>query len=406
METYAALFRTKEFTPLFVTASAQVAASTVSGLALGSLVYAGTGSPLLAAVSLFGASFAQAVGAATVLSAADRVPPRAAITLLAVLFMAGTAVSAAPGLPVWSLLAIQLVLGLASSAGGGIRWGLLTEILPADAYILGRSVFQMAVGAMQIGGFAVGGAIVAALSPRTALLAGAGLYLVAALAARFGLTARPPRSTGRASIRETLRVNAALLSSPARRAVYLALWVPNGLVVGCEALFIPYAPDSAGVLFIAAALGMLAGDATMGRWTPRRWRNRLITPLRLLLAVPYLIFALPLPLPAAVAAIALASAGYAAGLLLQDRLVALTPDEMRGQALGLHSSGMLTMQAVGATLAGSVAQLTGAGTAMTVMAVASVAVTLALTPALRPRTSPPEAAADPTDRTPTTRARS
>ncbi|MEY9963362.1 hypothetical protein ABIA33_001395 [Streptacidiphilus sp. MAP12-16] len=38
---------------------------------------------------------------------------------------------------------------------------------------------------------------------------------------------------------------------------------------------------------------------------------------------------------------------YAAGLLLQDRLMALTPEELSGQALVLHTSGMLTMQGVG-----------------------------------------------------------
>lgn len=32
------------------------------------------------------------------------------------------------------------------------------------------------------------------------------------------------------------RTNARLLSSVSRRYVYLALWVPNGLIVGCESL--------------------------------------------------------------------------------------------------------------------------------------------------------------------------
>jgi hypothetical protein len=81
--------------------------------------------------------------------------------------------------------------------------------------------------------------------------------------------------------------------------------------------------------------------------------------------------------------IAVASAGFGAGLLLQDRLLALTPDSMRGQALGLHSSGMMTMQAVGASVAGLIAQFLTPGHTMVVLAVISVAITLALTPALR-----------------------
>ncbi|NLU81013.1 MFS transporter [Micromonospora sp. HNM0581] len=274
-------------------------------------------------------------------------------------------------------------LGLVNSVTGGVRWGLLGEIVPDDAYILARSVFNMLVGVMQIIGYALGGALIAVLSPRQALLVSAGLYLVGAAIVRFGLTARAPRATGRPSVRETWRVNRQLWSLPARRHIYLALWVPNGLIVGCQALYVPYAPASAGVLFMATALGMLAGDTIVGRFVPRRLRSRLVTPLRLLLAAPILLFVLPLPVPVAALLLAVAAAGFSAGLLLQDLLIALIPDDMRGQALGLHTSGLFTMQAVGATIAGLVAQFMPTGAAMSVMAIASLLVTLVLTPALR-----------------------
>ncbi|MFC6087293.1 MFS transporter [Sphaerisporangium aureirubrum] len=380
MRTYRQLFRTPEFTPLFVGASAQVAASTVAGLALGSLVYVSTGSPLLSALSMFGPSFAQVAGAMVFLSTADRVPPRAILTALAAMFGVGTLVMALPGMPVWGMFAVIFAMGLVQAAGSGVRWGLLSEILPEGGYILGRSVFNMSVGVMQIAGYGLGGTLVALLSPRAALFVAAGLDLLAAAVVRFGLTRQPPRATGRPSVRETWRGNARLWASPERRRVYVALWVPNGLVVGCEALFIPYAPDAAGVLFMAAAFGMLAGDTLVGRFLPQRWRVRLTTPLRVLLAVPYLLFVLPIPLPVAAVAAAVASAGFGAGLLLQDRLIALTPDDLRGQALGLHSSGMMTMQAVGAAVAGLVAQHLAVGAAMSVMAVLSLLTTTSLVP--------------------------
>jgi MFS family permease len=384
MRTYRELFRAPEFTPLFLTASVQVAATTVTGLALGTLVYAATRSPLLSALSMFGPSLAQMAGAAALLSAADRLPPRAAMTSLALIFGLGTAAQAIPGLPVWAIFAIIASLGTIASLGGGVRYGLLNEILPGEGYLLGRSVFNMSVGIMQICGFAVGGVLVTTLSPRGTLLAGAALYLAAAAVARFGLSRRPPRAAGRPSITETWRNNAQLWSSAARRYVYLALWVPNGLIVGCESLFVPYAPRHAGLLFAFAALGMLAGDTLTGRFVPPCWRERLNVPLRLLLAAPYLAFALHPALPVAVAAIVLASVGYSASLLLQQRLMALTPDELSGHALGLHSSGMLTMQGVGAAIAGAIAQQTSPSTAMAVMAAASVTVTLILAPGLRP----------------------
>jgi predicted MFS family arabinose efflux permease len=188
---------------------------------------------------------------------------------------------------------------------------------------------------------------------------------------------------------ETRRVNARLWSSPARRYVYLALWVPNGLVVGAEALFVSYSPRYAGVLLALAAAGMLLGDTLTGRFVPRRWRDRLARYLYLLLAAPYLVFALDPPLVVAGTAVALAGIGFGTTLLLQERLIALTPGDAQGQALGLHSSGMLAMQGVAAALAGTIAQYTSPAAAMTVMGALAAAVTLALAPGLRDRPARP-----------------
>ncbi len=378
MRTYRELFRDMEFTPLFGTTATWTTGQVLSQLALGVLVFRATSSPLLSALSMFGPQLAQLVGAFTLLSAADKLPPRAALTGIPLSFAAITLVMALPVLPVWAVFPLILTLGLIASVGGGVRYGLLSEILPPEGYVLGRSVLNMTVGTTQICGFALGGGLVALISPRGTLCAGAGVYAVAAATARFGLARRPARSSGRPSVAATWRANARLWSSQGRRYVYLALWVPNGLIVGCESLFVAYSPGHAGVLLAAAAFGMLIGDTLTGRFVPPTWRERLGPPLRLLLAAPYLVFVLRPPLPIAVVAVTLASIGYSASLLLQERLMALTPQESHGQALGLSSSGMMAGQGLGAALAGGVAQFTGAGTAMTVMAVASTAVTLAL----------------------------
>ncbi|MCG5213500.1 MFS transporter [Streptosporangium sp. KLBMP 9127] len=395
MRTYRGLFRAPEFTPLFLTSAGQITAQTVSGLALGTLVYTATGSPLLASLAMFGSALGQVIGATTLLSAADRLPPRVTLTGLAVVSGLGIAAQAIPGLPIWVIFGISLVLGTLAALGGGVRYGLLNEILERDGYLLGRSVLNISAGIVQICGFAAGGLLITALSPRGALLTGAVSYLASAAVARFGLSHRPPRATGRPSAIVTWRTNVRLWSSKPRRNVYLALWVPNGLIVGCESLYVPYSPRHAGLLFACGAVGMLVGDVWAGRFVSRRWRERLGVPLCLLLAVPYLIFALDPPLPLAIAAVTVATVGYSAGLVLQERLMDLTPDELSGQALGLHSSGMITMQGLSAALAGAVAQYTTASTAMAVMAAASVVVTLILAPGLRPGHAKAEQAARP-----------
>ncbi|MFD3946792.1 MFS transporter [Streptomyces sp. NPDC058579] len=392
MRSYRELFRTPEFTPLFLTCSVQVAGQTVAGLGLATLVFRQTGSPLLSSLALFGPSLAQLLGAATLLSAADRLPPRAALAGMALFFAVSAAATAVPGLPIGVVFVILLAQGLVGSVGGGVRYGLLGEVLPREGYLLGRSVMNMAVGGCQIAGFATGGLLVALLSPRGALLTGAALYLVAALVARLGLSRRAPRATGRASVSATWRTNRKLWSSRARRRVYVALWVPNGLIVGCESLFVPYDPERAGLLFACGALGMLAGDTVLGRFVPSGLRGRLAAPLQALLAAPFLLFVLDPGLPLALAAVTVSAVGYGASLLYQERLLALVPDELSGHALGLHTSGMLALQGLSAALAGAVAEVTSPRTAMVVLAVASLAVTVSLVlteaPSSGPRPSP------------------
>ncbi|MER6946221.1 hypothetical protein ABT294_19525 [Nonomuraea sp. NPDC000554] len=57
---------------------------------------------------------------------------------------------------------------------------------------------------------------------------------------------------------------------------------------------------------------------------PPQARSRFVITLRFLLALPYLLFALPLSTPIAAGAAAVASIGFASTLLLQERLIALT----------------------------------------------------------------------------------
>ncbi|WP_217238461.1 MFS transporter [Streptomyces sp. AC555_RSS877] len=378
MRSYRSLFRTPEFTPYLLSFAAFAAAQTLGGLALATLVFRATGSPFLSAVSMFGPQLAQLLGGAFLLSGADRLPARASLSGLALVFAAGTAVLALPGLPVWGVFAVVLLQGMVASLGGGVRGGLLNDILSKEGYVLGRSVSNMLWGLTQMAGFATGGALLTLLSPRTCLLLAAALYLMSAIVTRLGLTARPPRSSGRPSVSATWRTNALLWSSRPRRLTYLGLWVPNGLIVGGDSLYVSYAPQAAGTLYAFGALGMFVGDMAVGRLVPPAVRTRLATPLRLLLAAPYLFFVLRPGVALSAVAVTVASVGFAASLVLQERLMSLTPDDLAGQALGLHATGMAALQGVGAVLAGTAAQLTSPATAMTLMATGSVTVTLTL----------------------------
>jgi MFS family permease len=172
---------------------------------------------------MFGPSFAGLIGATTLLSVADRVPPRAAMTLVALASAVAGLALAAPGMSLPAMFTVIFALGLITSIGAGVLYGLLGEIVPPGGYVLGRSVLNISVGAMQLTGFALGGILLAVVSPRTTLVIGAALAFASVLVLRLGLSARPPRTSGRPSLAITWRVNRELLSTRARRAVYLSM---------------------------------------------------------------------------------------------------------------------------------------------------------------------------------------
>ncbi|MGQ5654367.1 hypothetical protein ACUJ8H_30820 [Streptomyces sp. EKR5.2] len=187
---------------------------------------------------------------------------------------------------------------------------------------------------------------------------------------------RSIRLTRRPGLRQTWTTNIALFSHSGQRALLLNLWVPNGLIVGCEALFISYAPHQAGVFLAAGSAGMLLGDLTVGRVLTAEQRRRYAFALRLLLAVPYLLFAIHPPVLVATATMFIASASFAATLPLQEQLLELTPDPVRGHVQGVESAGRMTWQSIGAAVAGGIAQHFTAGTAITSVAAISVAITV------------------------------
>lgn len=384
MLTYRALFAQPEFRALWISTALSTVAGTMSSLALATVVHRQTGSALLTAIAMFGPSMAQMLGATTLMSAADASPPRGTLAVVGALTTSSLVLQTIPSLGTTTRLLVVLGAAYVISIGSGVRWGLLSEVVPPESFPLARSTMNVAVGAFQIVGFAGGGLLLSTFTAPQVFVLAALVSVVAVPVLLFGIAERPPRRAARAGLGETWRGNRRLLAERHTRTLVLALCVPNGLIVGCEALFVAYAPDRAGLLFACAAVGMLAGDTVVGRFVPERLRARLAAPLQLLLAAPYLLFALGTGLPpvAAAAAVAVSAVGYGASLLYQERLLARVPEESSGHALGLHGSGMLACQGLAAALAGGLAQLTSPATAMALLALASLAVTAALTAGL------------------------
>ena len=378
MLTYRALFAQPEFRALWTSTALSTVAGTMSSLALATVVHRQTGSALLTAIAMFGPSMAQMLGATTLMSAADASPPRRTLAVVGALTTASLVLQTIPNLGTTTRLLIVLGAAYVISIGSGVRWGLLSEVVPPESFPLARSTMNVAVGAFQVVGFAGGGLLLSTFTAPQVFVLAALVSAVAVPVLLFGIAERPPRRAARAGLGETWHGNRRLLTERHTRTLVLALCVPNGLIVGCEALFVPYAEDRAGLLFAAGALGMMCGDLYVGRFLTADGRRRTNTALRLLLAVPFLAFAAAPGIAVATVLVAVASAGYAASLAQQEWLVALTPPALRGQVLGAESSARMTTQGACAVMAGALADLVSTAPAMAVLGVASLLVSLVL----------------------------
>lgn len=261
------------------------------------------------------------------------------------------------------MLLLVFVAGVPSAVASAARTALLPDLLEGDRYVLGRSVFSMAAGGTQVIGFAAGGLLISALGAHGALWITVGSCLLSAALVHTRLADHPRRGTATgAAVAATWRINSDLLGRPAVRSLLLAQWLPPSLIVGAEGVLVPYAdqvgtPASAGVLFAAVALGMLAGDLVIGRLVAAARRERLAAPLALLLGTPLLAFVL-VPGPAVAAALPAASGfGIAYQLGLARRFLDAVPQAHRGQALGLAATGTMTLQGAAAAAGGALGEV-------------------------------------------------
>lgn len=388
VRTYRELFALREFRAIFAAQCLTMVSGAIGGLALGTITYAATGNPVLSGLSMFGGPLIRLVASWFLLSASDLLRPRVALAATAAIGCLADLLQAIPGTP-WGVRMLILALPwVAMAATGGAAPALVADMLPASNFAFGRSTLNVAIGGMQIIGYAIAGILLTRLSTTSLFLCAAAASFAALVWVLARVGDHPVRAPSTSVVRRAHAVNRTLIGSRLLRPVLLASWVPNGLIVGCESLFVPLAGRHAGYLFSATAAGMLVGDVVVGRFVPERIRDHLVGPLRFLLATPYLLFLIRPSVAIGAALGFVASVGYAAALPLQERLVTNTSPEIRGQVLGLNSTGLTAMQGVGATVAGLLASWFGGGSsaaaiAIGVAAATSICVSVALIPGLR-----------------------
>ncbi|NDK23580.1 MFS transporter [Streptomyces sp. TR1341] len=377
--TYREVLAEPRFRLLFTTRTVAITADSLRITTFSVLVFTATGSALFSALA-FGISFLpQLFGSLLFGSLADRLPPRALIAGGYALECAAAVLLALVRMPIAASLGVVALIALATPLFSGASSRLVARWLEGDAYVLGRSLNNMASSGAQLFGLALGGAAVAVLGAHRALAVSPALYLGCALAVRLRLPRLEPGASGGTSggargdggaVRASLRGAGLLLRGRTVRRLMLAQWLPSAFVAGAEGLIVAYAggrhfaPGWYAVLMGCLPVGMLIGDLLVGRLLRPPTRERLVVPLVVLMGLPLIGFAAEPGVGVSCALLLLTGSGFAYGLGLQRPFLDALPQDGQGQAFGLLGSGNMTLQGIGPACFGSVAEGIGTGGAI------------------------------------------
>ncbi|MEV4439501.1 MFS transporter [Streptomyces sp. NPDC049577] len=360
---YRAVFAVPEFRTVFAAHLLSLLGLVVGEIALSVLVYRTTGSPLLSALT-FALGFLPYVLGGTLLSGvADRYPARRVLVVCDLVCAAGGAAMALPATPVAVLLALRCLHAAVGPVFIGTRAATLGDILgTGDLFVLGRSLLRVVTQGAQLAGFAAGGLLLTAVSPRAALAATAAGFLGSALLLRFGTRRRPARDGARTEASARPGGVRTLLADRRIRALLLLSWLPPFFLVAPESLAAPYADaigagtTGVGLLMCGMPVGTILAEVLAGSLLGPRGRERIALPLAAATVLPFLAYVLRPSLGWALLLVALAGAGSAYTLGADQWFVAAVPEELRGRAMTLQAAGMMTIQGLGMALAGVAAE--------------------------------------------------
>jgi len=149
-------------------------------------------------------------------------------------------------------------------------------------------------------------------------------------------------------------------------------------MVGGQGVIVAYAAQrgftsqAAGIMLACVPGGMLMGDLLIGRFLQPAARTRMVAPLIAVLGLPLVLLAADPPMPVALGLMAVAGGGFAYSLGVQRDFLDAVPHEHRGQAFGLLTIGLMTLQGLGPVVFGALGHVTSIHTALTAAGAAAV----------------------------------
>jgi MFS family permease len=387
-----------------------VAGDQLARVALTVLVYARTGSALLSAVTFVASILPLFVGGIALGGLADRFPRRAVMISCDLLRCLLVLIMALPGIPVWPLVVLLVVVTMISAPFSAARSAVYPDVLKGERYVLGQTITQTTAQFGQVVGFAVGGAVVAFLGTHTSLLVDAATYAVSALIVSLWVRSRPVpvpgageppgadggTETGTATgFRYAVRI---VCTTPALLVPMLFGWLaafynaPEGVVAPLAAS-VGGGASAVGIILAAQVLGETVGMALFGRLVPPGARRRWTGPLAIGACAVLILFALPRSLGVVLPVLLLSGLLGCYQIAAIQAFVRAVPPHIRGTAFGLAQGGMSLVQGVIMIAAGAAAEAFAPTTVIACVGVVGTvcAALVALRWARLPEESQPEA---------------
>ena len=420
---YRDVFAVREFRGVFAADLFSLIGDQIAAVAVAVLLYQDSGSPLLAAAGYATAYVPWLLGGPLLAAWAERFAGRSVMVGCDLARAALMGLAVLPGLPTLGVAGLVFLAAMLAPPFDAARSALLAQILTGNRYPVGMSLRQAVHQIAQLCGFALGGALVLALSAPGVLALNCLTFLASALLLRTFLVRRPaPGGPADADRPEKPRPSPVVPGQrpsdeartrpgpkPARTSIWQdmiagarvvrrdqRIWFPLLLgIVGASYAIVPEAIATAyaaelghgssavGLIMAAAAAGSVVGGLAIGRFAGPSAAARLMYPLALAGTLPLLVIALRPGLLISLALFVLCGLGQAFQVVANTQFAGHVPAPVRTRAFGIAIAGLYGGQSLAILMAGAAAQWLAPSTVIAGSGLVG-AVGVVLLPRLRP----------------------
>jgi MFS family permease len=370
------VLRNREFRGVIMAQATSECGDQIAAIAISLLVYGRSNSPFLAAATYAVTYVPWVFGSVLLSPLADRFPRRNVMLTCdagrAIVISLLALASMVHGMPIPALIGLVLVSSFFSPPFSSARGATLPDIFESGKrYVRAVAISRILQQVDQVFGFALGGLVVAAVTPRGALALDALTFVASYGLIHTHLSLRPAADArGRPSLRSLVRGAlpdlAIVWRHPARRALLMFSAFSLIFLIAPDSLAVAYARQHgqgavvAGLLAASQPLGVALGAWAFIKFVPVHVQGRFLLPLGVVGAA-CLVLTCTVP-PIGLLCVLWIGSGLAQAFLVATIAAynVVTDRAVRGRANGLAAATIAITQGVGFLLWGAVAEWRGA----------------------------------------------